>query len=264
MWNPKPVPGWTALALSLTSAAVGVAAGYVAASKLLEKKHQEQLKAEIEDTRVYYQQMYSTPVFVADDEDEPEDGVILQAVKEATDENDPAPVDLVSQALEALEDYRADAHHTEPGDDRTPAPVIFNVFNNPTPFGDEVVDALLENRDTNFPYIITKEEFYENEGDYEQKRFTYWEGDEILVDDQEEFNPIDDVERVAGEDNLLHFGVGSGDEHVLYIRNETLDPPLDLHITRSTGKYQLEVMGLDEGEPHLRHSQPRKFRIRDE
>jgi len=250
-------------ASSVTSAAVGAAVGYVVANRLLEKKFQEQLRTEVEDARSYFQQMYSTPTFVADEPVEEEK--LLEEVKDATEETDGMPVDLVGRALEALEEYKSDSPEAEPGDDRVPAPVIVNnIFQNRTPPGEEVLDALLRDRDPSKPYIITKVEFYENEPEHEQRKFTYWEGDDVLVDDQEEYHPIDDIDLVAGEDNLLHFGYGSGDEAVLYVRNENADPPLDLHITLSSGKYANEVMGLDDNEPHLRHAQPRKFRIKDE
>lgn len=280
-WNQKQLPmfpAWTALALSLTSAVVSGGVGYVVAKRELEKQFQDQLKAEIEDAKAYYQQMYSTPVFVADEDDAAEgetkyNDEELRVIREATDAADPMPVDLVGQALAVGRSYKADNedNQREPGDDR-PAPVIVNnIFQNITPEpentmpSDDVVEALLESRDPEAgPYIITKEEFLMNEADNEQVKYTYWDQDRpvILVDDADEFNPINDIDRVAGEDNLLHFGYGSGDLEVLYIRNDLMD--LDLHITRSSGRYADEVMGLDEGEPHLRHAQPRKFRIRDE
>jgi hypothetical protein len=260
--NPKV---WIA-ACSAMSAFAGAAVGFVVAKKALENKFQEQLAAEVADARSYFQQMYSTPTFVAEEPALDEDDVVhLEAVREATEEIDGIPADLVGDALSAQRSYDADDYAAEPGDTRVPAPVIVNnIFQNATQAGDAVLDALMKDRDPNFPYIITKEEFYQNDQDFEQKKFTYWEGDDILADDQEELNPIEDVERVAGEDNLRRFGYGSGDEHVLYIRNETLDPPMDLHITRSTGRYAVEVMALDDDEPHLQHSIPRRFRTRDE
>ena len=268
---------------SVMSAAVGGAVGYVVASRILEKKFQEKLQAELADSEEYfrekYQAMYSTPIFVADEDDKDDDTEVyneaeLQAIREATDAADPVPVDLVGQALSAGRTYQADNedNQREPGDDR-PAPVIVNnIFQNIAPDpertmpSDEVVEALLASRDPAAgPYIITKEEFYENPTDNEQAKYTYWDQDrpDVLVADDDEFNPIVDIEGVAGEDNLLHFGYGSGDLEVLYIRNDLMN--LDMHITRSSGRYADEVMGPEVSDgPHLKHSQPRKFRIRDE
>lgn len=259
--NPKV---WIGVC-SVISAAAGAAAGFGVAVKVLEQKFQDQLATEILDAKAYYQEQYSTPTFVAE-EPAPDEASLLQGIREATDFMDRMPVDPVGQALSAQRSYEAneEENQTEPGDPRPPAPVVVNIFSNPVPAGEDVLDALQATRDPSEPYIITKEEFYQNDPDHEQKKFTYWEGDDVLVDDQEELNPVEDIERVVGEENLMRFGYGSGDEHVLYVRNETLDPPLDLHITRSTGKYKVEVMALDENEPHLRHSQPRKFRTRDE
>lgn len=264
-WNPRESNRLLIVACSAMSAAAGAVVGYAVASKILEEKFQEQLKVEIEDARSYFQNMYSTPTFVVE-EPSAEEATLLEAVKEATDEHDGMPEDAVGNALAAQRTYSGNEEETQqdPGDPRPPVNVVINnIFEEATPTGDEVLEALQASRDPSSPYIITKEEFYLNEPDFEQKKFTYWDGDDILVDDQEELNPVDN-ERVAGEDNLARFGTGSGDEHVLYVRNETLDPPIDLHITRSMGRYSVEVMALDEGEPHLQHSQPRKFRTRDE
>lgn len=242
--NPRVVLA----AASALSAFAGAAASYVVTTKVMESKFQERLHNEVQDARAFFQQMYSTPTFV---EVPAETEKALIAKEE--------PVDRVGAALESLESYQPTQ---EDEVDRKPV-IVNNIFTNVTSPGTEVLAALMATRDPAEPYIITREEFYENDPEFEQQQFTYWEGDDILVDDREEFNPVDS-EVVVGEDNLMRFGYGSGDENVLYVRNETLDPPMDLHITKSTGKYGDEVMaiGTDE-EPHLEHAQ-RRFRIRDE
>lgn len=243
---------------SVISAAIGAAATYFVTNKLQEKKFDDRLTTEIAEAKSYYQQMYSTPTFVAESPSNNEQE-LLERVKDATDENDGPPEDLVGKALNAVRTYEA-----EEDTERSSPVIIRNVFANPTEPSEAVLAALLNERDPSAPYIITKEEFFENAPDFEQKQFTYYEGDDILVDDQDEFNPIMDNDLVAGEDNLLHFGYGSEDEFVVYVRNETLDPPMDLYITKSTGKYSVEVMAIEGDGPHLQHSQIRKFRNRDD
>lgn len=241
------------------SAAIGGAIGYLAAVRIQEKKFQERLSSEIQDAKAYYQQLYSTPL-ITREESAPEVESTKQ-VRTDSQELDGVPIDLVGAALDAVSDYRGDDDEEE---GRRRKPETVNLFQSHTAPGEEVLDALLADRDPTTPYIITKEEYYENEPDHEQIAFTYWTGDGILVDDREEFNPIDGVDRVAGEDNLLHFGYGSEDENIVYIRNEAVKPPMDLCVTRSTGKYSIEVIGEGD-EEHLAHSTDRRFRLhRDE
>lgn len=246
---------------AVISVSAGIGVGILASVEVLEKRFQERLSKEIEEARIYYQEMYNTPTLVAEHPSDSEED-LLEIVRTSAQENDGPPEDLVGKALDAVREY-SPSDEDEHG--RRAPVIVNNIFQDRTPPGDEVLGALLAQRDPSAPYIITREEFLQNEPDHEQLKFTYWEGDDVLVDDREEFNPINDTERVAGDDNLLHFGYGSGDEHVVYIRNEAVDPPFDLHVTRSTGKYAHEVMGdMDEDSTHLQHSQPRKFRIYDE
>jgi NTP pyrophosphatase (non-canonical NTP hydrolase) len=238
------------------SVAVGAGVGYVLASKMLEKSFQERLEAEIQDARSFYQDMYSTPVFVAEEKEE-----VFESIREATDAHDGPPQDLVGQALSAMATYDPEGEEAREEERARHQPVIVNnIFANTVPPGEEVLGALMADRDPAKPYIITREEFLQGRDEFEQVEYTYWEGDDILVDDRYEFQPIENMELVAGEENLLRFGYGSGDENVLYIRNEAMDPPLDLHITKSSGKYAVEVMAVGSEDDHLEHSEPRKFR----
>jgi hypothetical protein len=124
-------------------------------------------------------------------------------------------------------------------------------------------------RDPDKPYLITEEEFLEAAPQYEQANFTYYAGDGVLANARDE--TVDgDWDQIIGVDNLMRFGQGSNDENIVYIRNVQLE--LDVEVARSTGKYSVEVAGLDDGdsepETELRHSsykQPlRRFRDSDE
>lgn len=115
------------------------------------------------------------------------------------------------------------------------------------------------------PYILSNEEYLENESGYDQASLTYYEGDNVLSDDQD--IPVNDTESLVGDDNLERFGHGSGDPKILYIRNDNTE--MEYEIALSTGEYTREVLGLvevDEGDKELKHSMtrtPRKFRERD-
>lgn len=100
------------------------------------------------------------------------------------------------------------------------------------------------------PYVIHKDEFFEQENDYTQTTLTYYAGDGILADEQDA--PVYNWERVIGE---LKFGHGSGgDPNVFYIRNDKLRG--EYEVLRHDGHYAVEVRGMEpEDEPSpLRHS----------
>ncbi len=90
----------------------------------------------------------------------------------------------------------------------------------------------------------------------EQVSLTYFDGDDVLVDDRDQ--PVPDPDDSIGEDHLGRFGVGSKDNNIVYVRNDRLE--LDFEILRSNGKYAQEVLGFIE---HSEHRGVRKFRHDD-
>lgn len=123
-------------------------------------------------------------------------------------------------------------------------------------------EAELSTRFADIPYVIHKDEFYADEMGYGQTTLTYYEGDDILVDEKE--IPIHNHSGVVGE--ALMFGHGSGDKNVVYIRNERLGG--DYEILRDTSSYEVEVLGLTVEKEHasqdLRHSKHTALRFRPE
>lgn len=125
---------------------------------------------------------------------------------------------------------------------------------------DYATEVLRRSKDR--PYIISHEEYYNNENSWEQADLTYYEGDDVLCDLQD--MPVADPDRIVGEDNLVKFGHGSKDENVVFVRNEQIE--CEFEITKSVGSYTQEVAGFDtETRGELRHSHtPRKFRLQDD
>jgi hypothetical protein len=106
------------------------------------------------------------------------------------------------------------------------------------------------------PRVVTIDEFAENPKDYDQRTITYYEGDDVLVDEHD--IPIDDIDGVIGLASLDHFGYGSRDPDIVYVRNPWIS--MDLEVTREKGTYEESVAGS------IKHSygRPRKFRIDDD
>jgi hypothetical protein len=109
------------------------------------------------------------------------------------------------------------------------------------------------------PYILHKDEFYENEKDYSQLSLTYFEGDDIMCD--EEQTPVYNYLNVTGP---LLFGHGSHDRNTFYVRND--DRSCEYEIIRDSGHFAIEVLALDAedlADKEIRHSQHHvpKFRM---
>lgn len=140
-------------------------------------------------------------------------------------------------------------------DDDEPEIITQNVF-----AGDDIDwdhEEELKTRSEEKPYILHKDEFYENEKDYTQVTLTYYAGDNIVAseDDQIVYNH----EQQTGP---LRFGHGSGDTKVLYVRNDK--SKAEYEIIRHEGLFSVEVLGLEIEDnaraSDLRHERVSKFR----
>jgi hypothetical protein len=126
-------------------------------------------------------------------------------------------------------------------------------------------DVELQHRDPEHPYIIHRDEFFNDEMGYGnagmQRTFTWYAGDEILTDEKD--IPIYDQDERVGQ---LKFGHGSQDENIVYVRNEKFEE--EYEIVMDDGAYQVVVLGgkLEDDLEHMdvRHSRmPGKFRRED-
>jgi len=109
-------------------------------------------------------------------------------------------------------------------------------------------DVEVSNRTDKSPYVIHKDEFWSNEFDFAQTTLTYFQGDDILVDQSD--TPIYNYETVVGE---LKFGHGSNDPNVFYVRNPKNRAEYEILLDR--GSYSVEILGLDsEDDADIWHS----------
>lgn len=94
-----------------------------------------------------------------------------------------------------------------------------------------------KNRSSSAPYILHKDEFYQDELGYTQTTLTFYNSDEILADTDDK--PVYSYDRMTGE---LKFGHGSGDPNVVYIRNDKLRA--EYEVILDPGYFSVEVLGL--------------------
>jgi hypothetical protein len=137
------------------------------------------------------------------------------------------------------------------------APEARNVFEEAEPVikyeGWDYESELARRTDAN-PFIVTQDEFFENDDNLEVIQCTYYEGDDVLEDGSGGI--IGDIAGTVGRDNLKKFGHGSGEEHVVYIFNKKAG--LAFEVSRHEGRYAVEVLGFDDEETQER--MPRRGR----
>jgi hypothetical protein len=103
-------------------------------------------------------------------------------------------------------------------------------------------DVTSWDRNPDRPYVITEAEYRIDRPEFEKDSLTYYAGDDTLAEENGQYIP--DKNGTAGNHNLLEcFGMGSGDERLLYIRNERV--MADFEINLNDGKYTKEVLDID-------------------
>lgn len=240
--------GFVVVAASVTSLASGLAVGHLATKKYLTEKYEEIANQEIAEAKAFYAAVYDKP--------DPED---LAAQYDEIPET--VPDEVMERAVEALRNYVPNLKMEEPEEEVTL--ISKNIFAMaPEDFDYEVEVSMRNSVD---PYIVTAEEFYQNEDDYEQTQITYFAEDDIFSDGKEA--PIVDVENTVGLWASERFGHGSNDPLVVYIRNPRIE--MDFEVTKSEGSFAKEVHGIEPRYPRdLKHSSDRikvrKFRTYDD
>jgi hypothetical protein len=92
------------------------------------------------------------------------------------------------------------------------------------------------------PYVITIDQFADENDHYDKSTIYYYEDDDVLADENEEV--IIDVFKVIGDDALGSFGEGSRDPEIVYVRNDKLQ--IDYEVIRLSKSYRQTVLGYME------------------
>lgn len=91
------------------------------------------------------------------------------------------------------------------------------------------------------PYVIHQDEFMQNETDYNSVTYTYYAGDDVLVD-EENGHPLPHADLIVGVNNLK-FGHGTDDDDVVFVRNDKYE--LIMEICRSPESYEEKFLGIE-------------------
>lgn len=236
---------------SVASLAVGLTVGYKLAVHRLSEEYDELMQDELEKTRAYYERNakpFPTPAAAVKVlHPEVVDEIKSKAAEVAVNMPDEeVPVEVLQRVVDGLKYNKITP--AAPLVQRMPPveikeEVVTSIFNRNTidPEDDAQYQEMVDNREHETIYLVTQEEHMENPHEFQSITFTYYEGDSVLVDESDQ--PVGQIERAIGDKDNLQFGRWSGDANVVYIRNEALGA--EIEILRSTGKYSVEVLGLD-------------------
>jgi hypothetical protein len=219
----------------LIGLSVGLSGGYLLAKKRLQDAYDEALGDEIEATKRHYAIMHKDEGY-----ETPE--VALETLG------------ILASERSASRDVMGTIIMGERYGIAGTAAKIVNVFEGVDEEDpDEDYSEEDAKRSKDVPYVISKEEFFENSDNRDQATMTYFAEDDVLADEAD--MPIDDVDAVVGTSNLDLFGHRSHDPRVVYVRNEKLR--IEYEICKSDGSFAKEVGGFIE---HSDRPKIRKFR----
>lgn len=246
----KPSVAYTIAALGT---AVGAYAGHRLSLHILQSAYQQLLEAEVASTREYYKKLNEQKTMTDSHAAE----TLVKVLVPEKVSLDKAVERVPREAARAMTQYRGiapvptendanfvparSALFSDTGDLPTLNEVTRSVFDKDETDLAERIALEVRDRSEDFPYIISKEEFFENVPEHEQDTLTYYEGDGVLAETDDSVVLADDIDWMIGNYNLPRFGHRSDDPNVLYVRNHVKG--MDFEIVRHTGKYAVVVAG---------------------
>lgn len=136
-----------------------------------------------------------------------------------------------------------------------------NIFRNGEPVEEFDIVKEAANRDETKPYIISSDEYFDEEREYRNATLTYYVGDQVLCDEKNvPFYSEAEIDDVVGVANL-RFGYGTNDPNAVYIRNNKLE--VEYEVIRDSGRFDVEVLGHDV-EDDLARDKPQVPKMRRE
>lgn len=220
------------LSASGVSFVVGAAIASYVTMRNLKAKYEKRADEEIAQVREYYKvvrkegDLYSDPV-----------ALLESKIDELGYDSITADVDGdISNAEDVEEEYQGPRFELQPKGYHDEVVKTQSIF-------DQQVtekEASVDDEDEELIYVISRAAFLSNETDYEQVAITYFEGDDVFVDNNDQI--IDRIDLLLGEETPP-FGKHSNDNNIVYIRNENFEA--EFEVTRSKGSYTSEVLGFN-------------------
>lgn len=223
--------------------AVGAFIGFRLAYKKAQTKADDYVANEVDTMRKHYQDK-ALALENAVEKPKLEDLVRERGYTSTDSTRPPLAVAPPAAVVEAAEEAR-EAEPTTPSPTVAvkPEPVVerhHNVFEDAQVEDNWNYERELRGRSPVTPYIIHVDE--QEEMGYETVTLTYYEGDDVLCRDDDSVIPEEDRDALVGEKNMVRFGHGSRDVHIVYIRND--EKEIQFEVIRSRNSYAEEVHGF--------------------
>lgn len=123
------------------------------------------------------------------------------------------------------------------GPDYVPPPLMEG---GPIDYNDPALRNMIQKRDPSEPYLITVDEFMDDNPEFDKQNVTYFEGDDSLCDERDMLIP--DIDENVGRKNLENFGLYSRDSEIVYVRNERIS--VDFEIAYDPRTYVEAIAGF--------------------
>lgn len=215
--------------------AAGIGVGYLVARNQLEKRYASMLAEEVRRTKEFFADVtnYEGSAEGLDDPEFMQDAInATEAVAEYS-----AGEIKVSPSILAQEMEKTVTAYNKPGAPSVVEETARDIESN--------VAAAPMDPDARAPHLITFAEFDSGELGYEQISVSFFAGDGIVIDEEDNVISAERVEQIIGTDNLNKFGTNTEDPdmepNVIYVRCERFN--MDFEVTRSPGKHSVEVLG---------------------
>jgi hypothetical protein len=205
---------------STASLAAGIVIGYKVAEQRLAEEFEERMQKEEELVKEFYshpaRKKYSSP-----------EEAVADLIKDPPNGTDPRePIQKVA--------YHKVEKPTEDDDEGAKAAAEA---------GQVLTRNVFETApDPEKPYVISQEEFMQNDPSFEQATLTYYEKDNTLADERDDI--VSDRKNTVGTEFQDRFGEGSSDNNVVHIRNEKVS--MDFEVIRSERSFSADVLGEPE------------------
>lgn len=216
----------TATAAGVSGLAIGAFVGYKVAERRLSAQFDERLEKETAEMRTFYKAV-PTKKFATPEE----------AVKELIPQN----TQNILTAYQGSEVPKVAYNKIVKDIPDDPKPEDFEPFEGTESDQEVIVKNIFQTeRDPNKPYLISEEEFNQNDGEFNQINLMYYQKDDVLTDLHEDV--VENAKETIGPDFKVNFGY-KAEENYVHVRNEKLQ--LDFEIVLHEGSYLEDVLGMD-------------------